>query len=158
MKRYLIFILAAFAVLCSCKKYNQIEFGNFRIAEVEINKLNSIDLTATVNVNNPTKSTFIIDDINGILNKENKTFATIVLTDADIIASESEKDIHITCRVNIKDPLSILALGLDPNTWDQDAFRISGTLTFKTDKGLKKSIKIKNEPLSSLLKKISVLK
>ena len=63
--------------------------------------------------------------------------------------------ILIKTRVNLLDPLSVLVMGLNINSWDNKEFKLKLKVTVKKG-GLKKTFKLNNIPLEKVGKRIKL--
>lgn len=86
------------------------------------------------------------------IKKDMDLFATIDLKDTASVKALSSENVKIPVGVTLCDPMSLLSMGLNVKNWDINEFVVTGKVTLVGNKGSKHTHKIKEMPLSTLLK------
>ncbi len=158
MKKFLLLTFTLSVLLSSCARYRDINVSGFEISGIEVLGLTSIAVECRAMVDNPTGVAFKMDKVQANLTKDEGMFATIRLMESGTVLPRSRDYLAVKCRIDIVDYLSILALGLDADKWKAEGFRINGSITVSGDNGMRKTLKIKDEPLGRFLGKVSFFK
>ena len=106
-------------------------------------------------VNNPTKSTFTITDIQGTLFRDDTRFAEVSLLEEAVVSPLSREETVIKCRIHLLDPLAVLVMGLDIRSWNPEEFKLNLKTTVRSH-GIKKNFKIDNIALDRVLKHVKI--
>ena len=155
MKKYFVVLLLIGAFLSSCTGYKDIDVRDFSLGKVKLVSTSKLDLNIKAEIYNPTKAAFVITDVQGVVYKDDVPFADIKLLDDAIVPPNFDGTILIKTRVNLLDPLSVLVMGLNINSWDHKEFKLKLKVTVKKG-GLKKTFKLNNIPLEKVVKRIKL--
>lgn len=86
------------------------------------------------------------------IKKDMDLFANINLKDTVSVKALATESVKIPIEITLCDPMSLLSMGLNVKNWDINEFIVTGKVTLAGNKGSKYSHKIKEMPLSTLLK------
>ena len=142
-------------LLWGCSSYRSIVVEDLNISSFRLKSASKIDLGLKASVENPTKSTFELVDVEGVVNRDNMPFANISLLEDSVIPPFYEGEIPIKCRVDLIDPMAVLVMGLDIKSWNISDFNLNIKATVKKG-AIKKSFKMNNIPLDKLVKKFKL--
>lgn len=158
MKKLLkiVFCVAAVAlILAGCADYRDIVLEDMSITSLKLKSASCAQLNLAAYVNNPTGGTFNVTDIDGLLYKDNVKFAHFNLVDPVTIQPRLKTRIPMTIEINLDDPLSVLAVGLNIKTWNKKDFMMDVHAVVKKG-GLRIPFVRKNVPLDKVLEKVKV--
>ena len=155
MRKFLILTLLLAAILGGCSKYREVEVEDVRLQKIRLVSASKADLQLRVLVNNPTKSTFTITDIQGTLFRDDTRFAEVSLLEEAVVHPLSREETVIKCRIHLLDPLAVLVMGLDIQSWNPEEFKLNLKTTVRSH-GIKKNFKIDNIALDRVLKHVKI--
>jgi len=117
-KRILLYFTFSSLLLCGCTDYKQLKVTSCKIGVLKGLSYSdgkaSADLRLDVGVDNPTRSSFDVSDIDAILYyNEGKPFAQITSDKSVNIAPGNDGMIPVLLKVTFLDPLAIMFGGLD---------------------------------------------
>lgn len=152
--------LICFAALAavSCTNYKDIRVGGFRMEKVRVEGLSDIVVTCSALVDNPAPSDITVDKFDAELLKDGKVFAVVEMIESGVAKARSESRVDVTCNVSITDPISMLAMGLDPDDWDMDMFYVNATIVVASGNGFRKTIRFKEKQFSKVANALAVIK
>ena len=109
-------------------------------------------------VDNPAPSDITVDKFDAELLKDGKVFAVVKMIESGVAKARSESRVDVTCNVSITDPISMLAMGLDPDDWDMDMFYVNATIVVASGNGFRKTIRFKEKQFSKVADALAVIK
>lgn len=142
-------------ILAGCADYRDIVVEDMSITGLKLKSASCAQLNLATYVNNPTGGTFNVTDIDGLLYKDNVKFAHFNLVDPVAIQPRLKTKIPMTIEINLDDPLSVLAMGLNIKTWNKRDFMMDVHGIIKKG-GLRIPFVRKNVPLDKMLEKVKV--
>lgn len=151
MKRILIFIILTL-LLGSCSPINKMDVSVKHLDAFKLYSTSKADLSFTVNINNPTKSTITLDKFEGLISKDDRSFSEFVLMEPISLDPYFIGEKNVTLRIDLLDPLALLSIGLNINTWDMSSFTVDGDVILFTESGYKKTFRIRKMTLKKILK------
>jgi hypothetical protein len=89
-----------------------------------------------------------------LLKKSGTNFARVYLIEADTIVARKESVNTALFRVEILDPLSLLAMGLNVSRWQYNDFRIDVRAIIKIAGRGNRTVRFKDIPLENLAKRL----
>lgn len=158
MKKFIkIFLSLAAAVLIigSCADYRDIVLEDITLTGFSLKSASSAQINLTAYVNNPTGGTFNVTDMDGVLYKDDVRFAHFDLVDPCTIQPRMSSKIPMVIEINLDDPLSVLAMGLNIKTWNKKDFMMDVHATVRKG-GLRIPFVRKNVSLDKVLEKVKV--
>lgn len=155
MKKFFGLFIIFTLLLSSCSNYRSIEVEDLSVSSLKLKSASKIDLGLKAHVENPTRATFELVDVNGIVYKGDMPFANILLLENSVMPPFYEGDIPINCRVELIDPMAVLVMGLNIKSWNISDFKLDVKATVKKG-AIKKSFKMNNIPLDKLVKKFKL--
>ena len=155
MKKYFVLVVLSALLLSSCAGYKNIDLRDFSINKFKLVSTSKVYLDIDTEIDNPSKSSFSINDISGIVYKDDIPFAEVTLLEDVFVPAKFEGVITIKSQIKLLDPLAVLVMGLKIDTWDPKEFKMKLKVTVK--KGIiKKTFKLNNIPLDKVVKKIKL--
>ncbi len=150
MKRGLLFLFILL-LISSCHPYKKLNLSSIKLTSVELKSTSKVSFVLTAEVENENEKAISLEDFNGVLFHENNEFALVDLKEPVSVMAGEKASIDISLEAKLIDPLSLLSMGLNIETWDIDDFRVSSKATLRAEKGRKKTLRIKNMPLEKLI-------
>lgn len=154
MKRF-VFLLISVIALTSCNKFKDIEVDFVSLSSFRLHSTSQAELSFDVIVDNPTDNTIILNGINGMIRKSDRDFAAVSLKEPVTVPPMSREKRTVVVSFSLLDPMALLSIGLNIDSWDMSDFKVNGTLYLKTDSGLKHKFRFKNVTLERMLKILS---
>lgn len=154
MKRF-VFLLISVIALTSCNKFKDIEVDFVSLSSFRLHSTSQAELSFDVIVDNPTDNTIILNGINGMIRKSDRDFAAVSLKEPVSVPPMSREKRTVVVSFSLLDPMALLSIGLNIDSWDMSDFKVNGTLYLKTDSGLKHKFRFKNVTLERMLKILS---
>lgn len=154
MKRFF-FLLISVIALTSCNKFKDIEVDFVSLSSFRLHSTSQAELSFDVIVDNPTDNTIILNGINGMIRKSDRDFAAVSLKETVSVPPMSREKRTVVVSFSLLDPMALLSIGLNIDSWDMSDFKVNGTLYLKTDSGLKHKFRFKNVTLERMLKILS---
>ena len=154
MKRIIPFLLLVF-LLSGCAEFKQLEFGNVDVNSIKFINTTTMSIKVAVQVNNPVDKNLVLESFDALIYNEGKTLADFTLIGNPIAAAGKRTVVPIEIEARAIDYVTLIAMGLNYNSWNIDAMTVNGKIALKFENGQKKTIKFKNKPLKSI---ISILK
>ncbi len=151
MKRIVFLFIIFTFLLTGCTQYKKIEIENVTLKSFKFKGTSSAQIVGLITVDNPTKYTIALDEMEAALLKEGKTFITFELVETSSVAPFSEAKVEVKIDAKVADPLAIITTGLDFNNWNKEDFTLNGKLTISSNGKSKKTVKMKNIPLEKVL-------
>lgn len=145
-------LLLLAVIVTSCQQYKNIQVSELSIDEFKFENTTSAKISASVLVNNPTRSTISLADGNAVIKKEGKDFVALTIPTPAFIAPETKERVSIAIDADVLDPIGILTTGLNIASWDLKVFTLDGKITLKSSSGMKKVFKFKDEPIENVFK------
>jgi hypothetical protein len=149
IKKFLLLALII-SLACSCSNYKKISLNNVNIGDISY-KGNSINANFNISVNNPTKSTFKVTNIKGVLKKGEGNFINFNVPKDVVIPPGAPFNTSFETLVKVPSPLALLDLGMNAKDYKLD---IEATLKQGC---FKKKIRYKDIPFEKLEKAIKTL-
>lgn len=150
MKKLLLILVALGCIFGGCANYRQISLEDVQLGKIKMAGMTKADVGLKLLVNNPTKATFTVEDISGMVYKEGVEFARISMFEPFQVAPGTPSDANAILRVEIADPVSALVMGLNFKSWNLDQFTVDAKVRVK-GKGLKKNFTFEGKPLKELV-------
>lgn len=150
MKKLLLILVALSCLLSGCANYRQISLEDVQLGKIKMAGMTKADIGLKLLVNNPTRATFTVEDISGMVYKEGVEFARISMFDPFQVAPGTPSATDAILRLEISDPVSALVMGLDFGSWKMEQFTVDAQVQVK-GKGLKKNFTFKDKPLKELV-------
>ncbi len=155
MKKFFGLIVILTLLLCSCSSYKSIIVEDLKISTFKLESTSKMRLGLKAHVENPTRATFELVDVSGVVYKGDMPFAEIVLLDNSVVSPYYDGEIPINCRIILTDPMAVLVMGLDIKSWNIGDFKLNLKVTVKKG-AIKKSFKMNNISLEKLVKKFKL--
>ncbi|MCI1719711.1 MAG: LEA type 2 family protein [Bacteroidales bacterium] len=158
MKKLLkiVFCVAAIALIVSgCADYRKIVLEDISITGFKLKSATCAQINLAAYVDNPTGGTFNVTDIDGLLYKDGVKFAHYNLVDPVAIQPRLKTRIPLTIEINLDDPLSVLAMGLNVKSWNKKDFMMDVHAIVRKG-GLRIPFVRKNVPLDKVLERVKV--
>lgn len=153
MRRFVL-LISAVLVLGACSDYRKVSVGDVSIAEFRFNGTSSATVKVNAEVDNPTRHNFWVDNMDAVLIKEGRDFASFALEGKPEVGPDTVCVVGIPIRVSVLDPIAVITAGLNLESWNLDEFVVNGKITVRSDCGLKKTIRLNKVPLGALLNAI----
>ncbi len=151
MKRFILLFIIFSSILTGCTQYSQLEIGKIHFKSLDFKGTTAIEVTCSMDVNNPTKYTIAMQELVADLYKEGKVFAKFDLVDIPQVPPMTDGKTDITIEARVADPLAIITTGLDLENWSTEDFTINGKIVLTSNGKQKKVINLKNVPLDRIL-------
>ncbi len=142
-------------ITSSCQQYNKIAVSDLSVDSFEFQKTTSANIEVSAQVDNPTKATLMLVEGNALLKKEGRDFIILSIPDDYSVSPQTKTKISVNVKADVLNPIEIIASGLNFASWDLSRFTVCGKLVVKSDKGFKKVIRLRDEPLENVLEVIS---
>lgn len=153
MKKILFILLAVSLIAGGCANYRDIDIVGADVASVSVVSLNAVQVQVNLKVNNPTKVTFEVVEVNGSIKKKGNEFATVKQVDAAkkcLIPPGTPSEAMIGLRAELTDPFSVFAGGFKLE-------QLTADITIKVKQGkFAKKISLKDIPAGELVKQIKL--
>lgn len=154
-KKIVLLVIAALAVAYGCSNYRNIQLVDIKLQSIRLKSASKIEVYLNAYIDNPTSAEITITAISGTIFKDGSKFADITLKEATSIPKGTNVGVLLPLNVNLLDPLSLLAMGLNIKSWEENNF--TGDIKVTVRQGaLKKTIGQKNIPLNKYIKNISL--
>ncbi len=156
MKRFFRLIaVLSLLLLNGCKGYRDVQVSNVEIESLRILSTSKINLGLGVELDNPSKSTFELVGLEGVVYKDDTPLANVFLLEDAVIPSKYVGEVEVKCTMELIDPLAVLAMGLNVKSWDLDKFNLKLKATIKKG-AIRKTFKVDDIPLEMLVDNISL--
>ncbi|MBR5855853.1 MAG: hypothetical protein IKY70_01110 [Bacteroidales bacterium] len=155
MKWKILSLLMCGFLFVGCSQYKQIDVDDIKIAKIKMNSAKEIDLKFGITVENPSRTLFTLQAIDGVIYRNGAEFANMVLLEEVQVPARFSGDVQAMCRLTLTDPLAALALGLNLASLNNDSFTVDVVATVKGG-AVKKSFRYKDIPLSDVIKKFGI--
>lgn len=152
MRRLTLISLLCLAILSSCSPVKQLNIEKISLSEVRMESSTKANIVFNLSVENGAQYPVDLTFMEATIKKDMDLFATIALKDTVSVPALSENEVKVPVEVTLCDPMSLLSMGLNIKKWDINEFTVSGKMTL-AGKG-KKTHKMKDTPLSTLLKRL----
>ena len=147
-------LLAASLLLAGCAGYSEIRVEEVRLGSFRFNGTSSATIGLEATVDNPTRYTIALEEVDAVLLRGGKDFARFSLEGKPSVAPRSTSGVSIPVKASVLDPVGIITSGLDFGSWALDDFAVSGKAVFSADGGMKKTVRMKNVPLKEIVESI----
>lgn len=155
MKKFSFILLLMAILFQGCASYRQIELVDVEFGKVRMKALTKAEINVTLKIENPTRSTFHISSMDGVVNGAGSEFARFSLAQEISVPPGNPALVQAAIVAEVTDPLALLANGLSLNSLKDEKFTVDASLQIR--KGLvKKKFKIKEVPLKELLKELNL--
>ena len=155
MKKFSIILLLLATLLQGCASYRQIELVDVEFGKVKMKALTKVEVQVTLKIDNPTRSTFQIASMEGVVNGSGTEFARFELAQEISVAPGSPAVVPAAIIAEVTDPLMLLSKGLNLNSLKKEKFTVDASLQIR--RGLiKKNFRIKDIPLEELLQELNI--
>lgn len=153
MRNYWLLAIALIALLSSCSAYKEIEVKDIQLEKFKLVSASRVNFNLDVDIYNPTKGAFTLTDVQGTVFRDGIPFAELSLLEDAMVPAFHNGTVLVKCRVELLDPMAVLVMGLNVQSWNMKDFELRLKVTAK--KGmLKKTFKLNNVPVEKLVKKI----
>ena len=153
MRRFVI-LLAAAALLTGCAGYNEIRVEGVALGGLRFNGTSSATIELKATVDNPTKYTIAIEEVDAVLMRTGKEFARFSLEDKPAAAPGKKEVVEIPVKASVLDPVAIITSGLNFRSWAIEDFTVEGKIVLSADGGKKRTLHLKKVPLESIVERI----
>lgn len=153
MRKFLILTALCALFLCGCSGYRQVEISGVQVQKVKLVSTSDVDLDLAVEVDNPTRSTFTVSDLEGMLSRNGAAFARVTLREDAVVYPRTVADAELRCRIHLLDPLAVLVMGLDFRSWKPEEFRLDLAATVRSG-AVKKKFRMQDVPVAQVLNRI----
>lgn len=155
MKKFSIILLLMAILLQGCASYRQVELADVEFGKVRMTALTKAEINVTLKIENPTRSTFHISSMDGVVKGAGSEFARFSLAQEISVPPGNPALVPATIVAEVTDPLALFANGLSLNSLKDEKFTVDASLQIR--RGLvKKKFKIKEVPLKELLKELNL--
>ncbi len=151
MKRIIFLIIIFSTLLTGCTQYRKVQIENVALKSFQFKATSSARIVSVIEVENPTKYTIELKDMDAKLLKEGKVFASFTLVETSSVQPFSDTKVEVTIDAKVTDPLAVITTGLDFKNWTTEDFCIEGKMVLATDGKSKKTVKLKQTPLDTVL-------
>lgn len=155
MKKILLLIITILTILSGCSNYKEVEINDIKVDKIKLVSTSGAEISLGIEANNPTKASYTLTNFKAIVYRDGVKFADINLMGNSTLPKISDTIVPVNLYMHLLDPLSLLTLGLDIESWDIDEFKTDFRLTVKKG-ALKKHIKRNNVPVSKIIKQIKI--
>lgn len=155
MKKFLFFLLLSAFLLQGCSGYRQISLEDVEIGKVKITAFTGAQVQTTLKINNPTRSTFRITSLEGIVKNGELEFARVSLPQEFSVQPGAPAIVETKLAVEVSDPLALLSSGLSLNSLKAENFTVDVAVQIKKG-GVSKWMRMKDVPLKQLLENINL--
>ncbi len=153
MKRLLILTILAVFTLAGCSNYRNIRINDVDVKSFDISSSAEIEALFDVEVDNPSKTEFVVKDIECGIKYKGSPFADVVFGKPVVVPAASAGDIEVSCKVVILDPIKALSVGLNFKNIDMKNFTVDCSGTVKGGMA-KKRFEFKDIPASTIIDRI----
>ena len=155
MKKFSFILLLMAFLLQGCASYRQIELADVEFGKVRMKALTKAEIQVTLKIENPTRSTFQISSMDGVVNGAGSEFARFSLAQEISVPPGNPALVPATITAEVTDPLVLLSKGLSLNSLKKEKFAVDATMQIR--RGIiKKNFKIKDVPLEELLQELNI--
>ena len=154
MNRLLCLAVIFIVVATSCSKLAEVDIKNVEVKSFQLLSTSKAHIELEYLVQNPSNRKLILESADGLLKKGGIDFATAVLVKADTIPPRSQSLYRAVFRIDIQDPLALLAMGLNISKWSYSDFRIDVKAVVKASGKGKRTIKFKDVILNDLASRL----
>ncbi len=105
-------------------------------------------------VENPLKTGVFLKNVVGDIKHNGAKFARVELVSSDTVAAKSNGVCKATFRIVIDDPMSLLAMGMNPKSWNLDDYKADAQIVLANTSSGSRKFRVKNYPLKALASKI----
>lgn len=152
-KKIILLLIAALAVIYGCSNYRDIQLKEIKLQSIRLKSASGVEISLKVTINNPTSSEIKISNISGTLFRDGSKFADIKLIKPTPIPPQAESVIILPLKITFNDPLSLIVMGTNITTWDQNNF--TADITVSAEDGiLRKNFNKKGIKLNKYIKNI----
>ncbi len=151
MKRIILLFIIFTTLLTGCTQYKKLDIHTVYLKSFKFQGTSSASIIGVIKMDNPTKYSIELQDMEAELLKEGKVFATFDLVETSSIAPFTEDRVDVKVEAKVVDPLAIITTGLDFNKWTTEDFSINGKIVITSNGKSKKTIKLRNVPLDKVL-------
>lgn len=153
MKR-IVLLLSALLMLAGCAEYRQITVDEVTVGSFRFTGTSSASIVLNATVNNPTRHTISIETVDAILMREGKDFIKFSLDGRPSAAPDTVSTVSIPVKASALDPISIITAGLNLKSWKLEDLMVNGKIVLVTDGGARKTMRLKNVPLSDIVDRL----
>jgi hypothetical protein len=154
MKRLFYLLLVMTVLSTGCSKLGDVDVEEIGIKSFRLVNTSTALIELEYKINNPSGRKIILNSGEGLLKKSGTNFARVYLIEADTIIARKESVNTALFRVEILDPLSLLAMGLNVSRWQYNDFRIDVRAILKIAGRGKRTVRFKDIPLENLAKRL----
>ena len=151
MNRLFAIALVTILFTTSCSKPKEVDVRDMKVTKFELINTTTANIHIEYLIENPSGRTISVLSADGILKKRGVNFAYATLISADEITPKMASINGIVFRIEISDPLSLLAMGLNVSKWDLDEFLLDGVFTLKVSGARRRTLKYKDVPLENII-------
>ncbi len=154
MNRLLSLALIFIIVATSCSRLSEVNVMNVEVRSFQLLSTSKANLELECLVQNPSNKDLILESADALLKKGGIDFATATLVKSDTIPPKTQNLYRAVFLIDIKDPLALLAMGLNLSKWSYSDFRIDAKAVVKASGGRKRVVKFKDIMLKDLINRI----
>jgi len=154
MNRLLTLALILTLIATGCSKLTEVNVLSVDVKSFQLLSTSKANIELEYLVQNPSNRNLIIESADGMLKKGGIDFATAILVRADTIPPKTQSLYRAVFRIDIQDPLALLAMGLNISKWSYSDFRIDAKAVVKASGGSKRTIKFKDIMLKDLIDRL----
>ncbi len=152
MRRLTVIFILCLAFLASCSPLKHLNIEKIGLAEFRMESSTKANAVFNVTVGNTAQYPVHLTFMEATIKKDMELFATIVLKDAAVVSPFSKENVKVPVEITLCDPMSLLSMGLNVRKWNINDFMVNGKIMLTGRNGAKSSRKIKDMPLSTLVK------
>lgn len=154
MNRLLYLALIFIVIATSCSRLSEVNVMNVEVRSFQLLSTSKANLELECLVQNPSNKDLVLESADALLKKGGIDFATATLVSADTIPPKTQNLYRAVFLIDIKDPLALLAMGLNISKWSYSDFRIDAKAVVKASGGAKRTIKFKDVMLKDLINRL----
>jgi hypothetical protein len=151
MNRLLPLLLVIMLSAFGCSKLKEVDVRDMKVKRFELINTSSANIEIEYLVENPSGRTITVESVNGVLKKSGVNFAYATMVSADTVPPRMASINGIMFKIEINDPLSLLAMGMNVSRWNLDDFRLDGVFVLRVSGAGRKTLKYKDVPLKSIV-------
>lgn len=151
MNRLLLLVVVVILASSGCSKLKEVDVRDMKVNKFELVNTTTANIEIEYLVENPSGRTITVEGVDGVLKKGGVNFAYATMLSADTVPPRMASINGIIFRIQINDPLSLLAVGMNVARWDLDEFRLDAVFVLRVSGAGKKTLKYKDVPLKNIV-------
>lgn len=153
IRKSIILLLALLIGVTSCSSYKEVQINDITLSRIKLRSTSSAEIKVNMEISNPTSSKFTLTQMHSTVMHKGAKFADIDTKEMHTINKRCDTTIAIPLDIKILDPLQLLSIGINYQSWNWEDFSADIKMTVKSG-SLKRTIRRNNVPLSELAKLI----